>query len=344
MKIQFRIDKASSIFLDPCNDFQSKNDSLQVRFDPLTNRTGHFSHIGAVKPQPLDMEWYKTPEVRGFCPFCPENRDRATPKYPPDMLPEGRLSRGEACLIPNLYPYDAINAVTIMTNDHVVPLGAFTRACLHDAFEVGIFFLKEIDKIRPELNYHIMTWNYMPPSGGGIVHPHQQYLATSYPGNRFLEEYHAAQTFFTSHGCDYWSKLIRAEQETGERYIGASGNIHWLSSFVSLGLLGDITGIFPGVHSIEDMTEERVSDLVEGLQRIFQYFIHKRIYSFNTALFFGPRGQSFYTAHIRIVPRTFLNLRDFASDLNFYQALLIEPVSVVLPEKLCEDLRSFFPV
>lgn len=344
MKIQFRIDKASSIFLDPCNDFQLKNDSLQVRFDPLTNKTGHFSHIGAVKPQPLALELYKTPEVRGFCPFCPENRDRATPKYPPDMLPEGRLSRGEACLIPNLYPYDAINAVTIMTNDHVVPLEAFSRQRLQNAFGVGISFLKLSNNHRPDLSYHIMTWNYMPPSGGGIVHPHQQYLATSYPGNRFLEEYHAAHTFFTCHGCDYWSELMRAEQETGERYIGASGNIHWLSSFVSLGLLGDITGIFPGVHSIEDMTEEGVSDLVEGLQRIFQYFIHKRIYSFNTALFFGPRGQSFYTANIRIVPRTFLNLRDFASDLNFYQALLIEPVSVVLPEKLCEDLRSFFPV
>ena len=33
---------------------------------------------------------------------------------------------------------------------------------------------------------------------------------------------------------------------------------------------------------------------------------------------------------------------DFAPDLNFFQALLAEPVSVILPEQLCTDVTPYF--
>jgi hypothetical protein len=35
-------------------------------------------------------------------------------------------------------------------------------------------------------------------------------------------------------------------------------------------------------------------------------------------------------------------MRDYAPDLNFFQALLVEPVSVVLPEDLCTQIKPFF--
>jgi hypothetical protein len=44
----------------------------------------------------------------------------------------------------------------------------------------------------------------------------------------------------------------------------------------------------------------------------------------------------------RIIPRTFLNSRDFAPDLNFFRALLAELVSVILPEQLCTDVTPYF--
>jgi UDPglucose--hexose-1-phosphate uridylyltransferase len=43
------------------------------------------------------------------------------------------------------------------------------------------------------------------------------------------------------------------------------------------------------------------------------------------------------------VPRTFLNVRDFAPDFNFFQAVLAEPVCIVLPEDLCRSVRPYFP-
>lgn len=44
----------------------------------------------------------------------------------------------------------------------------------------------------------------------------------------------------------------------------------------------------------------------------------------------------------RIIPGTSLNTRDFAPDLNFFQALLAEPVSVILPEQLYTEAAPYF--
>ena len=341
-KIHFQIIESASTFLDPRRQFEPVTENFQVRFDPLTGRTGHFSHFGAIKPQKLDLEKYADPQIKGFCPFCREKKSGATPKFPPNVLPEGRLAKGEALLVPNLFPYDIYSAVAIMTDDHVVPLDRFSEQRLSDSFSVGIEFLQRVKSLDPSQPYHLMAWNYMPPSGGGLVHPHQQYFATAYPGNQFTDEFKAAESFYGKYHTDYWSELVREEQKINRRYIGQTGSSHWLASFVSLGVLGEIMGVFPNVFCIEDFTEKNITDLISGIQKVFSYYLDNGIYSFNASLFCGPAGQSFFPAHFRIVPRTFLNTRDWAPDLNFFQAVLQEPVSVVMPEDLCGEISKYF--
>ena len=270
--------------------FETHIERFQVRFDPLTGRTGHFSHVGAIKQQPLDLEVYKRPEVKGFCPFCPENRATYTPKFPETLVSEGRMERGEAMVIPNLFPYDVHSSVLIMTDEHVVPLADLDEKRLKDAFSLGIDFLKNVRTVDPAQPYHLMTWNYMPPSGGGLVHPHQQYFA----------------------------------------------------SFISLGTVGDILAVFPGVFSVDQCGEEQIQDLVSGLLRLFRYYQQAGVHSFNASWFFGPLGQEYFTSHFRIIPRTFLNLRDFAPDMSFFQSLLQEPIGVLLPEHLSSEVQPFF--
>lgn len=340
--IRFQILESESTFLHPRTGFSPTTERFEVRIDPLTGRTGHFSHFGAIKPQKLDLEIYATPEIKGFCPFCLENRHRVTPKFTNDVVAEGRLIHNEACLIPNLFPYDIHSGVLIMTDSHVVPLGGLSEKRLFDAFFLGIEFLKRIKSISPELPYHLMTWNYMPPSGGGLVHPHQQYFATPNPGNQFLDELKASNAFYNANGANYWSELIEVEREQGERFIGQVGTSCWLSSFVSFGLLGETLCIFPNVFDINQFTKEHVRGLVGGLLKIFKYYEATDIYSFNASLFFGPEGQRSFACHFRIAARTFLNMRDFAPDMNFFQALLGEPVSVVRPEELCTALKEYF--
>ena len=120
--IQFQTFESESTFLHPRKGFSPTTERFEVRVDPLTGRTGHFSHFGGIKPQKLNLDSYATPEIKGFCPFCIENRDRVTPKFTDEVVAEGRLVRNEACLIPNLFPYDIHSGVLIMTDPHVVPL------------------------------------------------------------------------------------------------------------------------------------------------------------------------------------------------------------------------------
>lgn len=341
-RIEHRIIESESTFLDPRKGFSPATIRFQVRYDPLTGRTCHFSHFGAIRSQKLDLDRYHHADVKGFCPFCPEKREKATPRFSPDVVPEGRLARGEALLVPNLFPYDIHSGVVIMTDDHVVPLSGFTGDRLRDAISLGIDFLRNIADLDPSLPYHLMTWNYMPPSGGGLVHPHQQYFATAFPGNQFMDELAASKRFSHEHNQNYWHNLVNLEAEKGERYICQRGRGHWLAPFTSLGLLGEIMCVFPGVFSIRDLTDTDMDDLVYGLLRVFRFYEESGIFSFNASLSLGPAGQDHFCSFFRIVPRTFLNMRDFAPDLNFFQAVLSEPVCVVLPEDLCRDIKPYF--
>jgi len=341
-EIPFRIVESESTFLDPRKKFAPSIEQFQVRFDPLTNRSGHFCHFGAIKPQQLPLDLYATPEVKGFCPFCTEFREKVTPKFAPEVLTEGRMKKNQAVLMPNLFPYDVYSGVAIMTDEHVVPLQGFTEGILRDAFSLGIEFFNKLKNVDASLPYNIMTWNYMPPSGGGLVHPHQQYFATDCPGNQFTDELIASEKFYKTHGISYWPELIREEKRLDERYIGSTGNSAWLSSFVSLGIFGEIMCIFPEVFSVSEFTETRINELVSGLLKVFQYYSDTGIYSFNASLVFGPEGQTYFPCHFRLIARTFLNMRDYAPDLNFFQALLDEPVCVTLPEELCRELKKYF--
>ena len=164
--IRFQAYRSESTFLDPRKGFEPTSTGFEVRVDPLTGRSGHLSHFGAIKAQKLPLDAYATPEVKGFCPFCPSKRESHTPKFAVKFLGAERPARNEAVLIPNLFPYDIYNGVLIMTDSHVVPLEGMTEGRLRDAFSLGIDFLREIKERDPSLPYHLMTWNYMPPSGG----------------------------------------------------------------------------------------------------------------------------------------------------------------------------------
>ena len=97
--IQFQTFESESTFLDPRKGFSPFTERFEVRVDPLTGRTGHFSHFGAIKPQKLNLASYANPEIKGFCPFCLENRDRVTPKFTNEVVAEGRLVRNEAACL-----------------------------------------------------------------------------------------------------------------------------------------------------------------------------------------------------------------------------------------------------
>jgi len=332
-----------SRFGDPRQGGKPASMKLEIRRDPLTGRSARLAHFGAITAKPLDFDYYRRAEVIGHCPFCGPGRERTTPSFPGDVIPEGRIARGQALLVPNLFPYDVYSTVCILTRDHVVPLMGLDGEIVGNGLHAGLELWRRLAR-RPELASAspVMAWNYMPPSGGGLVHPHQQYFLTQHPGNRYREELAASLVFFDTHGRDYWSSLVSEEAAAGARHVGRTGGWTWLTAFAPEGVLGEILAILPGAWALEHFGEEAIESLTAGLLRCFRYFESAGIHSFNATLFLGPPGQKHFAAHLRLVPRTFLNLRDMAPDVNFLKMLLDEPVSVVRPEELAADLRPFF--
>ena len=62
-----------------------------------------------------------------------------------------------------------------------MPLEKISAAYLKDAFEAGLEFCRTVLEKERELPYCVIAWNYMPPSGGGLLHPHQQIFITDEP-------------------------------------------------------------------------------------------------------------------------------------------------------------------
>jgi len=328
---------------DPRREHAPTSVTLELRRDPLTGRSARLAHFGAITAKALDFDFYRRPEVIGHCPFCGEERERQTPSFPADLVPGRRLHRGQALLVPNLFPYDIHSTVCILTREHVVLLPELTAGIVADGLHLGLELWR---MLAPRAGFSpafpVMGWNYMPPSGGGLVHPHHQYLLTPEPGNRYREELAASNAFADRHGKDYWSTLVAEEAALGERFVGTTGSWTWLTAFAPEGVLGEILAILPGSWNVDSFGEEAVEGLTDGFLRCFRHFERAGIHSFNAALFLGPAGQSHFAAHLRLVPRTFLNLRDMAPDVNFLKMLFDEPVSVVRPEELAVEIRPFF--
>ena len=131
--MEFKSIRKVTRFLDPRTGLSETRVESEVRLHPLTGRTSrvaHFSLRGASRPDPEEL----IAATRENCPFCPQAVERETPMFPPDLVPRGRLRRNEATVVPNLFPYDAYSALTIITKDHYVPLHAFTEERLSDTF------------------------------------------------------------------------------------------------------------------------------------------------------------------------------------------------------------------
>ncbi len=337
--IKFTSKTIATIMMDPRENFSRKKIETEIRYDPLTGESGRLAHFGMIKPRKDDFSSWDTPENRSRCPFCFPNIEKVTPLFPPEYLPEGRLRRGETTLIPNISPYDQFSALAVMSRDHVVPLEKLSRRLLKDAFGAGLEFFKIIEQ-KTRLPYYTITWNYMPPSGGGLVHPHQQVFVSDSPGNLYRKTLENSKSYYRTHGKNYWNELCNIEKERGERFIGQLEKSFWLAAFAPLGVLGEFYGIFPGVHTIFDIDEETIDEWVNGLERIFGYFQAKDIYSFNLGLYIAPAGaEDYYSLHLRIVPRVFLDLVYKSPDVNALQMILQEPFTVVRPEEQCSEIK-----
>jgi len=315
---------------------------LEFRVDPLTGRTCRiveYSPGRIIRPD-LDALVKKSRELT--CPFCPPLLERVTPKFPPEVIPGGDIRVGRAFGFPNNGPYDVYGSVVVISEEHFIPLRRFTVEVVRDALLAAQAHLQAVTRADPAARYQFIGWNYMPPSGGSLVHPHLQSNAGYAPTDYQIRVLEAADHYFNEKGTNYWADLIEAEKLAGERYLGRSGGVEWLTAFTPRGRLSDAVAIFPGKASVTGLTRADIRDFAAGLLKVFAYIDELNLASFNMATYSGFDEKSFWT-HARITPRGMLLYSPLeTSDQFYYQVLQDENICILPPEVACQRLKRRF--
>jgi UDPglucose--hexose-1-phosphate uridylyltransferase len=327
---------------DNSGEFAEAAVPLEFRFDPLTGRSCRivqFSLERIIRPDLTALE-KRSRELA--CPFCPPLVERITPRFPPELVPGGTIRRGRALAFPNAGPYDVYGVVVVVSEEHFVPLDKFDLDTVHNALLAAHDYIKGVSEADPSAKYHFIAWNYMPPSGGSLVHPHIQgnagYFPTTYQG-QILD---ASRRYREEKGTNFWSDLLAQERQAGERYIGRTGDTHWLTGFVPRGRLSDAIAVFPGKASIAELTGDDLRDFAAGLLRVFACLDELNLIGFNMSTYSGfDEGQ--FWAHARITPRANLLYSPIeTSDQFYYQILHDEGICILPPEVACEKLKRHF--
>ena len=341
MGIEFKRRIQQARILDPKKGYEEKTLTLETRWDPLTKKTVRVLDLPIKKLEKPDMDEILKKGGDFPCPFCPDALEQATPCFSDDFIKGGRMRFGEVCVFPNRLPFDRYCAVAVLTKGHFVPLADFTEEMLFNGFSTACVFLRRLVEVDPTVRYFSVNWNYLPMSGGSIIHPHLQIIGGDLPTHYQGEMIQCGRGYHQQWGEVFWDELITKEKELGERYIESVGNTVWLASYAPLGF-ADIMAVVKERTSLIDLTDQDLRDFAQGLLKVFQYFQDFNHCSFNLGLYSGEYGgdDSFWV-NARMVTRRLLPPVG-ASDVSYFEKLHGESIGFKKPERLCEEMRGYF--
>jgi galactose-1-phosphate uridylyltransferase len=340
--ISFDSVRKETLLLNPLQDMAPRTIVSEIRRDPLTGRSARICHFMKLNWPKPDFEQLVAGTERN-CPFCPQKVRQVTPCFPEELIPGGRLTAGDMVLFPNLAPYDSLSAVAVLGADHYLPMTAISAARMAAGFGLCVDFFRRLEQIgHPESVYHVVNWNYMPPSGSSIIHPHLQVFATSSPPNLMRQELAASAAYLARAGSNYWDDLVAREESAGRRFLGRLGRTGWLSAFAPMGVAGDVVAVVDGACCTLDLTADDLADIAEGLRRMMAAYDRMGIYSFNMNFFTGRSGDEHTRFHIVFSPRAFFNQALATPDVGALRNLFNESLCMAYPEEINDLLKVEF--
>jgi UDPglucose--hexose-1-phosphate uridylyltransferase len=283
-------------------------------------------------PARLDVE-YMAEESRASCPFCAERVEAETPRFPPEVSPEGRFRCGEALLFPNLVAYSKWSAVSIYSADrHLLPIERLDAPLLADNLATQVAFARVVLEHDPASAWISINANHLPPSGSSIFHPHLQGAAGPVPTT--------VQRLLAEVPAERFRAYVDSEREGGERHLGSTGRVDWLTAFAPIGP-GEIRAFAFGAASPAELDDELVGELAHGLACAFGLYAELGFQSFNLAVYGAPPGTPGYPLNLRLVARSYFGplLR---SDAMWSERLHWEAATDVSPELLAAAGRPAF--
>ena len=325
--MELRREVLEATILDPRSGFEPTTAKVEVRWDPLTGHAARLLPPGGLLP-PADYDLSELAErTRQGCFFCPDKVFDVTPKLPPAIHPDGRLRRGQALLFPNIQPYAKHSSVAIYGPErHFLPLEQMTPELVTDNLAVQVEFVRSVQRADPEAAWASLSANHMLPSGSSLFHPHTQGAVDPHPSTM--------QALLAQAGVGTVAEYVETERRVGDRYVGGTGGVEWLTSFAPVGF-NEIRAFVPGVGEIGDLDDTLVGELGRGLAAALNLYAEMGYQSFNWALYGGG------TVNLRLVTRS--NLKPlYRSDSAYFERLHWQAIVDTSPEDLAARARGRF--
>jgi len=345
IKFEKKIQEAK--LLNPLSNFQVEVQPIEYRKDPLTGKWCRINlkRVERVKQnvvRGVDTLLEVVERTRKNCFFCPENLEKKTPRFPSNLVPEGRLKVGSACLFPNLYPFGEYHAIGIFSGAHYLKLNQFSPRLIRDCIKACIEYIKQVSSKHKEVRYCSINCNYLFPAGSSIVHPHVQVLADRKPTYQLDELVRESRSYYQKYGSNYWSDLVGVEKEDGSRFIGTTGNVAWLVSFAPRGR-NDVLGGSSRISTIPRMDDKQVEEISTGISKVLNGYYEMRVQSFNMTFYSGSVDQDldYFSLAVRMMSRP--DPQDFyTNDAGFMERFHDEIIIESKPEEVAEKLRKYF--
>ena len=344
IELFYRKDFLTGKYLDPMKNFQEKEIVFEIRQDGVTDALCRIlpgRRRGAIKN---DAAVYLDRQSESACPFCPGLLEQATPRFTPAISEEGRFRRGGAVLFPNAFPHDRYNCVAVFSGRHYVPIAELTAELMLDGFLVCRDYFNRMRTVHPGLNFCSINWNYMPPAGGGLLHPHLQTVMADRP-TRLVEMLKGKANHYQDFTMgNLWRDIVAYEAQKGERYIGTTGKdgqVAWISSFAPRGMAGEIGFTVNEARCLSHLTADDYRAITDGLARIFRYLAGESLISFNMSLFAMLEEDDDLWVQGTVMPRFVLPPLE-TSDINYFEKIHNEIICPAVPETMCAELKPYF--
>jgi UDPglucose--hexose-1-phosphate uridylyltransferase len=243
-------------------------------------------------------------------------------------------------IFPNAFPYERYNAVCVLCAQHFVPINSFQTRWIFEALLACQDYFRILNQKDPKAIHGSINWNFLPLSGAGLVHPHFQLIVQNRPTRYEGEIIKKTKTYFRKNHTPFFSDLLFQEEKAGDRYIGRSGQVHWLSAFAPLGVM-EIMALWEKSEPFLTLPGTLLRDFAEGLVRVLNFLGSKNIYSLNMAIYLLLEKQDYFPMLAKIIPRIELPPLK-VSEINYFERLHHEILTFFPPEEVAAEMRDFF--
>ncbi len=339
--LQFRQERFHSRIVLPTGD--SADRPIEIRTHPITGRTCRITYSRGEEHEPGTEALPAPPPFaadRDKCPFCHPQLTACTPQFPPELCPQGRMTRGTSTLFPNLFPYGRYSGVSLFDDGHFVEIGTAALRPYADSLLNCRDYLLRVLAHDPAAVFMAITQNHLPSAGGSLLHPHLQVQADRTPANhqRFLRDRAAA--YHRQYGSRLFSTYLRHETQAGERTIGTTGSWQWLAAFAPEGFF-EIWGILPGVTALRQVADDDWQALAQGVLNTQRLYRSLGRNGYNLGLLLLEDGSD--DLELRVVLTVRSNYAPWVrSDFTGFEVMLGDMATFSAPEQTAEKARPFW--